>query len=540
MTAAIAAVRGLAHRPRQASAVGWLTLVAVIAAAYGWTLNSHFVADDFGLIARFNTFPWASWPTLFFEDWSHGIWESQISELRPIAALAFMIDGRVWGNSATGFHLTNLILHLVCSALVMLIAYEVLNKRRTTALAAGLIFALHPVSAGAVVWVSGRVDLLSTAGLLLGFLGFLRYRREGLARWLILAWCAFLVGVFAKESCLLLPAIAGAHDLATGRWRAPRRLALAPYGGWAVVFAVYAYCRSFGMDAIITDSITMLGPLGLLRLMGERILPYASAMFVAPTILRVNSGVARDVGILAIAGAGVLLGAVALVRTRSGLEMSSLRSGLFFVLAWPLITAAPLVVTYLAFRHLYPAAAGFAIGVVALLAEYIPGRRRFVAAAAGILALSILQLTVELPRFQYALEQSRAISVLVGDVARMAAPGDVLVLDVPGRQRNTWVWAWASPFALRPPFVDRNLTTDLVVIERPTVYRRPDAWPRKGTRSRLREAEGEGWLIAAVDGEVALRRLSNEELGAVRASPFASGSFDALMDELGDPGALPQ
>lgn len=513
-----AGLAGLAARIPRTKIAGWTLLVAAVALAYGWTLRAHFVSDDFGLVGHFTGFPWSAWPDLFFRDWSYDIWAVQMTELRPIAALTFIVDGRLWGTDPAGFHLTNVLLHLACSALVILIALEVLDHNRTRALAAGLLFALHPVAGGAVVWVTGRVELLSALGLLTGFLAFLRYRGDGQARWLVLGAGAFAFGVFAKESCLLLPGIALVHDAMFGSWRRGRRSALAaPYAAWAAVLAVYVYCRSFGMDAIVTAPLVSIGLLGLAQTLAERVIPYAAAMFLAPDILLRLRPIVEPYSVaIAVAGIAAVAGVSAWLLSASRWRDRSRRVGLFYALMWPALTAAPLMVTYLTFRHLYPATAGFAIGVAAVLARRFPQGRGFAAVAAGVLTLCAGQLAIELPRFQAAAERSREISGLVQRVARTAEPGDVLVLDVSGRLRNTLVWAGASPFALRPPFVSRNLPSELVVVERPAVYREPLEWPSRGTSARLRAADGGGWLISAVDGELALQRLSSEALEAMR------------------------
>jgi hypothetical protein len=513
-------------------------LVGAIALAYGWTLNAHFVADDFGLIERFNTQPWSAWPGLFFRDWSYGIWAPQHDELRPISALAFMIDGWLWGTDAAGFHLTNLVLHLVCSALVMLIALEVFNQDRMRALAAGLVFALHPVPAAAVTWISARVDLLSTAGMLLGFLAFLRYRREASRCWLVLAWGALGFGVFAKESSLLLPAIAIAHDLTLGRRRAGRWGAIAPYAGWLAVMTVYAYCRSFEMSAITAGALADVGPLGMLSRLVERSVPYALALFVAPTLLfHIIPLAAFQELVVGLVGIAAMGGAAAWAISGWRRRDASIRVVLFFGLVWPALIAAPLVVTYLSFRHLYVGVAGFAVGLVALLARQVRPGAQFAAAAAAAFALCAGQLAVELPRFREAMEQSRQISALVDRVARQAAPGDVLILDVTPRDRNTWVWAWASPFALRPPFTQRNLTVDLIVLEQPRVYRSPESWPRKETAARLGKADGDGWLISTVNGELTLQQLSEHGMESLRSTPRLTGldSFEDVVEGLVEP-----
>jgi hypothetical protein len=521
-----------------ATPAAWAALTAAIGLAYGWTFRAHFAADDFGLVGAFINFPWAAWPGLFFQDWAAGLWRVEIDELRPFAALTLIVDGRLWGADPAGYHLTNLVLHFMCSALVMRIAFEVLGRDRMKALAAALLFALHPVHAEAVTWVSGRVDMLSALGLLLGFLAFLLYRSRGGAWRLMLAWGAFAFGIFAKESCLLLPIIAIAHDLTSGGARGRPRTALAPYAGWAVVLGIYAYCRSFGMDAIVTHGLSLHGPMGLAERLTGRIVSYASAMFLAPGLLpRVEWIVEQYTGVIGIAALAAAAGLAVRAWSNGEWRHRWFHAGVFYGLVWPMLAAAPLVVTYLSLRHLYTAAAGFAIGVMALLARGLPQPRRFAAAAAVVIGLGAGQLAVVLPRYQGALERSREISATVNRAAAQAAPGDVLVLDVPRRHESMWVWAWATPFAIRPPFARQDLTRRLIVIEHPSVYRRPESWPRQGTRSRLREADGDGWLVTTVAGDVTFRQLSDDEMDQVRAEPaLASPSgFEHLIDELTEP-----
>ena len=105
----------------------WHSVAAVVGslAAYGTALNGSFVGDDFAYVGRFFTFPLADWPRLFIREWSEGMWGFPLPELRPMTALTFMLDARVWGLSAVGFRLTNLALHAISAVIVGSIATRV-------------------------------------------------------------------------------------------------------------------------------------------------------------------------------------------------------------------------------------------------------------------------------------------------------------------------------------------------------------------------------------------------------------------------------
>lgn len=520
--------------PRLTPLMAWAILAAASMAAYGWTLGAYFVSDDFGFVSYYLSFPLRSWPELFFRDWSDGIWSPQVNELRPVAALTFIADARLWGVNSGGYHLTNVILHVVCSGMVMAIAARAFGGDRLKALVAGLLFALHPVHREAVVWITGRVDMLAAAGFLFGFYGFLRYREDAVRGWLALAWCGFAFGIFAKESCLILPVVALAYDLPSIAGR--RRLqAAAPYVGWGLLIVFYAYCRSFGMDAIYEpERINVWG--GVSKLL-ERGLPYAGAMlFTRDVIFWARYWLEPYAGELAVGGA-VTLAALAVWTLARDSRRTLVRSTLFFAVVWPALNAAPLVITYFSLRHLYIVAAGFAIGVTMLLASVWPRRRTFAVASTAVIVLAAAQLFHGMRLWQDAQSQSRGIAETVAEVARQASPGDVLLLDVPASYQGRWVWAWATPFALKPPFQSEDLTRRLIVIERPAVYRQPEIWSKVGALPRLQKADG-GWLISAgPEPEVTVRELSAEEITPLLdadelAEPLA---FDDLIELVAPP-----
>jgi hypothetical protein len=506
-----------------------------ISAAYGWSLHAYFAADDFGLIGRFIEFPWSAWPSLFFRDWSAGLWADNGNELRPLSALTFMIDGRLWGADSFGYHLTNICLHVVCSSVVLLIGLQVFERDWVKALGAALLFALHPTPSRAVVWVSGRVDLLSAAGFLLAFYAFIKYRNQPAARWLAVAWAGYAFGVFSKESSLLMPLVAIAWDV----FRIPRRpspAALgAPYLGWAVVLGFYLYCRSFGVEPIVEARVGSIRASDVIGVLGQRAAVYAAAMFLpSSTLGQLEPAVTPHLPLLT---AAAVLAAIAVIgwivhggadRERSG------RVLVFYAVAWPLVTVAPLVITYLSVRHLYPATAGFALATIAALSYVRRPRVRFTAAVI-VISTAAAQLGIERVSQSSALDLSRATSQAVAAAATRAARGDVLVLDVPATNGGMWVWAWASPFALRPPFTSDDLSRRMIVVERPEIYRIPGAWPRPGTTERLSEADGGGWIIApGVEGQMSLRELSFEELASLqdRTDDSEGASFEEMLDSI--------
>ena len=88
------------------------------------------------------------------------------------------LDRALQGSGPRGFHLTNLLLHLLSSLLLFQVLRR-LGSLPLAGLASRVCSALHPVQTEAVVWASGRTDLLATLLVLLTLAASRSARRTG-------------------------------------------------------------------------------------------------------------------------------------------------------------------------------------------------------------------------------------------------------------------------------------------------------------------------------------------------------------------------
>ena len=150
-------------------------------------------------------------------------WPLQIGSeglYRPAVILSYGLDWSLSGGNPTWFHAVNILLHGVATALVVALALAWLAP--PGALAAGLLFAVHPLHVEAVANVVGRAESLAAIGLL-GLI-FLARRYRGAttpvarAGWLALALLSLAVGLLAKEHAVVAIALV-ALDQWCGRER---------------------------------------------------------------------------------------------------------------------------------------------------------------------------------------------------------------------------------------------------------------------------------------------------------------------------------
>lgn len=168
----------------------------------------------------------------------------------PLTLVSYQVEGAVMGLRPGVVHATNLFLHLLNVALVGLLAFG-LTRRKWVAVAVTTLFALHPLNSEAVLWASGRKDLLSAFFFLASFVTYLRYRRTG-------GWLAYLgsivlftLALFSKVSVAPLPLLLLLTDWLEGDRLLPRLKEKIPFFLLSVVFLTIAL---FGKATVLESS----------------------------------------------------------------------------------------------------------------------------------------------------------------------------------------------------------------------------------------------------------------------------------------------
>ncbi|HEX9860922.1 MAG TPA: tetratricopeptide repeat protein [Nitrospirota bacterium] len=187
-----------------------LLILLVVSAAYFNTLHYGFVTDDFGLfVDNPNTKSWERLARIF----TTGYWDAEGGTgglYRPLTILSFLVEYTVAGLDPVIYHIDNILLHFLCSALAYLVMREVFDGWKAPLFAA-LLFAAHPVHTEAVTWVSGRAELLWAAFGLGSMLVFMRY--GGRLHGMLVSCGLFFLGLLCKESVVVVPLMLTAYML---------------------------------------------------------------------------------------------------------------------------------------------------------------------------------------------------------------------------------------------------------------------------------------------------------------------------------------
>lgn len=187
-------------------------VLALTVIAYSNSLNNYFFIDDFIHLDRSRPSEMnkllTSWE-LTSEDMKQSWWVSpdmRVTYFRPMVSLSFYLDRHLWGSNPFGFHISNLLMHLITAILVFVIANKLTSNFSISFLSMS-VFLLHPVHASAVQWISGRTSIIMTLFYIFAFYCYLRYSdcRERKFLWSSLLMLFFSLSLLAKEAAITLP-----------------------------------------------------------------------------------------------------------------------------------------------------------------------------------------------------------------------------------------------------------------------------------------------------------------------------------------------
>jgi len=194
-----------------------LVLILIAFAVHGISLRDHFVNwDDEMMIINNPRIMNLSLDGILHILDPHTVFTDRFSEYYPIRDLSYMIDYFIWGLDPLGYHLTNLLFEIANVILVFILFQRLFNDRALSLLSA-MIFAVHPLTAGVVSWVSCRKDLMAMTFYLIAFIYFMEFYRSNKEsdkrkiKYFILSNIMFLFALLSKASALPFPGVVVAY-----------------------------------------------------------------------------------------------------------------------------------------------------------------------------------------------------------------------------------------------------------------------------------------------------------------------------------------
>jgi protein O-mannosyl-transferase len=143
---------------------GAALIVLAVLLVYLPALSGGFIWDDEQLVANNHL--------LKSPHGLYGLWcTTEPPDFWPLSYTSFWMERRLWGMNSTGYHVSNLALHIVESLLIWIILRKLSIPG---AFLAALIFAVHPVNVESVAWIAQRKNTMAMLFFLLSILWYLK------------------------------------------------------------------------------------------------------------------------------------------------------------------------------------------------------------------------------------------------------------------------------------------------------------------------------------------------------------------------------
>jgi tetratricopeptide (TPR) repeat protein len=141
-------------------------------------------------------------------------------EGRPLVNLSFAANYALSGGSVTGYHVTNIAIHLLAGLTLFGIVRRTLRRlgdanALLVAWLAAALWTVHPVQTESVTYMVQRAESLMGLFYLLALYGLIRARDETARSpraWMAVSWTACLLGMASKEVMASAPVILFAYD----------------------------------------------------------------------------------------------------------------------------------------------------------------------------------------------------------------------------------------------------------------------------------------------------------------------------------------
>ena len=317
---------------------------------------------------------------------------------RPLPLTTFAVDWAISHGHPVWFHAMNLLWHAGVAVIVTALALRSPSPDgrggqgvRSGALAAGLVFAVHPVHVEAVANVIGLAELMSAAGVCLAVYAAV-VRQD-----VLLSGAALVLGLLSKENAVVVPALIGWAWIVGLPSRPTSRRMLAFAASWVVIAGAYLavrsvvlqpYARLHAIAPVFLGESALAGRLTAIAALGDVL-----RLLLVPLTLRVDYSPAERTIVRSLLDGRFVIGLACLAVWAGLLVMAWRRQRRLeaYGLGWIAIAFLPVSNllfssgVLLAERTLYLPSVGLALAAGAALGR-LPAQRLRVALALIVLA----------------------------------------------------------------------------------------------------------------------------------------------------------
>ena len=348
-------------KPRLKLALPACLLTIVVLAAFLPSLKNGFTNWDDDLYVTANpavqSISFANVRTIFSSFF--------IGHYQPLTMLSYLFEFHFSGLNASGYHLTNLILHVLNCLLVFGLVF-LLTGKRSVAWITAVLFGIHPMQVEAVAWISERKNVLYAFFFLSAVISYLYYLNKGRAlKYYYFSLILFALSLLSKSMAVTLPLVLLIVDRVRGR-KIGKAMLLekVPYFVLSLLFGIIAIFGVYVSEAVRRGEVysapdrLMTAAYGIIFYLGKILYPAGLSAFYPYQGTKDSFLYIFAPAMLAVLLAGIMI-------SRRYTKKIILGSSLFLVIILPVLQFVPNGEIIVADRYVYLAS----VGLFYLLAE---------------------------------------------------------------------------------------------------------------------------------------------------------------------------
>jgi tetratricopeptide (TPR) repeat protein len=280
----------------------------------------------------------------------------------PVTMISYALDYRIGKLTATTYHCTNLVFHLLNVVLVFYLVL-LLTRQAAIALIAALFFGIHPLHVESVAWISERKDLLCSFFYLCGLITYVSLcDKNSRGKYYFFTILFFLLSLLSKSAAVTFPLILLLIDFYRGRKLTfKNNIDKVPFFLMAIGFGILSLLsqKVIGRDLDYVTGYTIsdrafLGAYSLVFYIVKSVLPFGlSALHPMPMKPGGILPLKCYLSVLAVVGFVVLLIKVLSSKTDEALKKDVIFGFLFFLLTIVLVLFIPVGEAVVAERYTY-------------------------------------------------------------------------------------------------------------------------------------------------------------------------------------------
>jgi len=303
---------------------------------------------------------------------------------RPVLDVLYKVQYKIFGFYPAGYHLTNIIFHILNGFFVFWIVRFFLKEKKI-ALIASALFLLHPIQSESVCAVAGISNLLMTFLCLSGFILYLRRRDCSTKRnrflLYIISVLLFCCALFTKERAVVFPLLILCYEICQcdfkSRWEDVKRVVLRCTPFFVVLLGYFKF-RSIALGKSLPELGSNIQEIMLrMAAIPETLLVYSKIL-----VFPVNLHYYRSQDILSFSALSTVGFLVVLLLMffsvgfflKNGKRIAFFGLGWFFISLLPVLNIVPLVNEYsiiLTAEHfLYFSFLGFLLLIMIFFKEF--------------------------------------------------------------------------------------------------------------------------------------------------------------------------